>query len=69
MVEGLIDLLCGTSETAIFLRKNIIFKIIPMLNPDGVIIGNYRTGLFGKDFNREFNNPDKDIFPEVYHLK
>ena len=29
-----------------------------MLNPDGVIIGNYRTGLSGKDFNREFTNPD-----------
>lgn len=46
-----------------FLRNHIIFKIIPLLNPDGVIIGNYRTGLFGKDFNREFENPDKDIFP------
>jgi murein tripeptide amidase MpaA len=34
------------------MRKNVIFKIIPMLNPDGVILGNYRTGAFGKDFNR-----------------
>jgi len=25
-----------------------------MVNPDGVIMGNYRTGLSGKDFNREF---------------
>ncbi len=52
-----------------FMRKNAIFKIIPMLNPDGVILGNYRTGLFGKDFNREFHCPDKDIFPEIYSLK
>lgn len=37
---------------AYLLRENIIFKIVPMLNPDGVIIGNYRTGVFGKDFNR-----------------
>lgn len=37
---------------ASLLRENIIFKIVPMLNPDGVIIGNYRTGVFGKDFNR-----------------
>jgi len=44
--------LCGHSDIAYFLRQNIIFKIIPLLNPDGVILGNYRTGLFGKDFNR-----------------
>jgi murein tripeptide amidase MpaA len=69
MVEGLIDFLCGPSFMAEFMRKNAIFKIIPMLNPDGVILGNYRTGLFGKDFNREFHCPDKDIFPEIYSLK
>jgi murein tripeptide amidase MpaA len=35
-----------------FLRTNIIFKIVPMVNVDGVSIGNFRTGLSGKDFNR-----------------
>ena len=36
-----------------------------MLNPDGVVLGNYRTGISGRDFNRMFINPDKSIFPEV----
>ena len=63
MVEGVLDFLTGSSETAALLRENIIFKIVPMLNPDGVAIGNYRTGLTGKDFNREFVDPDKEIFP------
>lgn len=40
-----------------------------MLNPDGVVIGNYRTGLSGRDFNREYKMPDKALFPEVYHFK
>jgi|JI6StandDraft_1071083.scaffolds.fasta_scaffold01920_15 hypothetical protein len=40
-----------------------------MLNPDGVVSGNYRTGLSGKDFNREFLNPDRFIFPEISALK
>jgi murein tripeptide amidase MpaA len=33
---------------------NICIKILPMLNPDGVFIGNYRTGVIGVDFNRKF---------------
>lgn len=40
------------------MRHRYVFKILPMANPDGVVIGNYRGGLSGKDFNREFINPD-----------
>lgn len=52
MMEGFIEWLCSNSKEASILRKHIVFKIVPMLNPDGVAIGNYRTGLSGKDFNR-----------------
>ena len=51
------------------MRKHVVFKIVPMLNPDGVALGNYRTGLSGRDFNREYKNPDKAVFPEVYNFK
>jgi len=51
-MEGFLRFICGQSKLAQNLRKNIIFKIVPMMNPDGVILGNYRTGLSGKDFNR-----------------
>jgi len=26
-----------------------------MINPDGVVVGNYRTGFLGKDLNRKFD--------------
>lgn len=39
-----------------------------MLNPDGVVAGNYRTSLFGKDLNRTFDQSRKFAFPEIYHL-
>jgi murein tripeptide amidase MpaA len=50
MAEGFIRYLC--SEACSFLREQAVFKIVPMMNPDGVTIGNYRTGLSGRDFNR-----------------
>ena len=40
-----------------------------MLNPDGVCLGNYRTGISGKDFNREYRDPDKVLFPQIYSFK
>lgn len=31
------------------------FHIIPMINPDGVVAGNYRTSFSGRDLNRKFD--------------
>ena len=39
------------------LRKSFVFKLVPMLNPDGVVVGNYRTSLAGVDLNRVFRTP------------
>lgn len=69
MMEGFISSLCSENSFSKQIRKYVIFKIVPMLNPDGVALGNYRTGLSGQDFNREFRNPEPKIFPEVYHMK
>jgi murein tripeptide amidase MpaA len=41
-----------SNPEAIELRKKIIFRLVPMTNPDGVIVGNYRTSLSGNDLNR-----------------
>ena len=40
------------SKEAAKLRDNLIFKIVPIINPDGVVAGNYRTSFIGKDLNR-----------------
>jgi len=49
----------GTSMEAQLLRENFVFKIIPMLNIDGVLNGNYRVSLCGLDLNRQWANPSK----------
>ena len=51
------------------LRENFVFKVIPMLNPDGVINGNYRCSLAGCDLNRRWKTPSKVLHPTIYHTK
>ena len=57
------------NEEARLLREHFVFKIVPMLNPDGVINGNYRCSLAGCDLNRRWKNPSMDIHPEIYYTK
>lgn len=45
-----------------------IFYIIPMLNPDGVVAGNFRTSYSGKDLNRQFDKINKYVYPQIYAL-
>ncbi len=40
-----------------------------MLNPDGVINGNYRCSLAGCDLNRRWSKPSNIIHPTIYHSK
>lgn len=47
IMKGVIDFLTGNSIEARALRENFVFKIVPILNPDGVINGNYRCSLSG----------------------
>ena len=67
--EGIIDFLLSNDDVAKRLRTKHVFKIVPMLNPDGVINGNYRTSLAGCDLNRRWDNPDCFLHPTIYHTK
>ena len=51
------------------LRRKFVFKLVPMLNPDGVIVGNYRTNLAARDLNRTYKDPKKvrDLFAESFN--
>ena len=51
------------------LLSNYIVKLIPMINPDGVTIGNSRVSLVGQDLNRRWANPDPTIHPEIHFVK
>ncbi len=69
IIEGVIRYLISSDEGAHFLRSRYVFKIVPMLNPDGVIIGNYRSSLSGNDLNRQWIAPISKLYPEIYAVK
>ena len=55
------------------LRESLEFWILPIVNPDGVISGNYRCNTQGKDMNRCFfadDDPEAKIrLTEVEHIR
>lgn len=45
---GFLEFLLSHHPMACILRENFVFKIIPMVNPDGVFLGNNRCNLVGQ---------------------
>ncbi|XP_031794961.1 cytosolic carboxypeptidase 3 isoform X1 [Sarcophilus harrisii] len=69
IMKGFLDYILGDSSDAQLLRDTFIFKVIPMLNPDGVIVGNYRCSLAGQDLNRCYTSIQKDSYPSVWYTR
>ena len=69
VIESVINNLLNNSEQSNNLLDKYIFKIIPILNPDGVIHGHYRNNIFGKDLNRMWQDPRDNETPTIYYLK
>ena len=65
MLDGLLKYLL--SADAALLRKHFVIRIVPMLNPDGVIYGNYRCSLAGCDLNRQWQDPSKKLNPTIFN--
>lgn len=130
VMKGTLEFLMGISPLAVSLREGYIFKIVPMLNPDGVVNGkwvhtfrtwryslicwsspctvvtalcsfwhilnldwkeslavtlfstlysspplpspfcySHRCSLSGEDLNRQWQNPNPELHPTIYHTK
>jgi len=69
IMHGLIDFLVSDCKEAEALRQAYVFKIVPMLNPDGVIHGNYRCSLAGTDLNRRYGDCHHAYHPTIHAMK
>ena len=67
VLNGLLDLLTDIkSEQGRLLRKHFVFKVIPILNPDGCSRGYYRLDSAAYNLNRFYLNPSKQDHPTIW---
>jgi hypothetical protein len=69
VMEGVLRCLTGQDELGLALRRQLVWHVLPMLNPDGVAAGNYRCSLAGVDLNRQWALPHSHHHPEIYAAK
>lgn len=68
-MEGVLKFLTGNSPVAQSLRNIYVFKIVPLLNPEGVLCGNFRSSFTGTDLNRRWDQPDEILHSQIFYLK
>ncbi|XP_051979139.1 cytosolic carboxypeptidase 2-like isoform X2 [Xyrauchen texanus] len=69
MMQGFLEFILSDLPDACLLREIFVFKVIPMLNPDGVVVGNYRCSLAGRDLNRNYRTLLRDSFPCIWYTR
>ncbi|CAH0529832.1 M14 family metallopeptidase [Vibrio hippocampi] len=69
-IEGLLQRLLDETDTvARALVNNVVFHVVPNMNPDGSIRGHLRTNGIGVNLNREWQTPSMERSPEVYLVR
>lgn len=69
LLDTIIQLLISKDPRGVALRSNFVFKIIPMLNPDGVARGHFRVDQNGINLNRCYAFPSMHDHPSIYTTK
>ena len=68
--NGFLDFITNANDPrSKALRQNFVIKLIPLLNPDGVVRGHYRTDARGVNLNRMYMDPSFDSHPSIYAAK
>ena len=68
-LEAFLTFLISNDRRAVVLRKAFVFKVVPMLNPDGVVRGHFRSDQFGINLNRQYVSPSLEQEPAVFAVR
>jgi hypothetical protein len=68
-MTGTLKFLVSDDPRAIALRDTFVFKLVPIINPDGVARGHFRADLYGVNLNRVYLDPSLERAPTVYGIK
>lgn len=69
MVEGLLAWLTSGDPLAEVLLDNALIEVVPMANPDGVFLGNYRTNANSVEIESQWSAPYNSMQPEIIALR
>ncbi|CAG0918412.1 unnamed protein product [Notodromas monacha] len=67
--NGFLKFILSDDPRARHLREHFVFKLVPFLNPDGVVRGHFRTDYRGINLNRVYHNPCPVHQPAIYAMK
>jgi murein tripeptide amidase MpaA len=70
IMHGILAYLSNTSDPQVMdLLHSFVFKIVPIINPDGVAKGHYRLDSLGQNLNRYYDSPDPFRQPTIFAIK
>lgn len=68
--DGVLDLVTSLDDPrAIAFREHFVLYLVPMLNPDGVAVGHYRSDTRGENLNRHYDCPTEQDHPSIAAVK
>lgn len=67
-LDAMIEYLVSDDPTAAGMRAAFVWHLVPMVNPDGVFLGNSRANAVGEDPNRDWH-PNNGDSPEIVAVR
>jgi len=70
VMKGILKFLLNKKDIrAKILREHFVFKVVPMVNPDGVHDGHYRMDVLNQNLNRFYKDPHHETTPAPFAIK
>jgi predicted deacylase len=69
VMNGILKGLLQDTDIAKLLRDKFVFYMVPIINPDGVFRGHYRTDRNGVNLNRYYMSPSPKDHSPIYAIK